>query len=72
MDLGPIHWVVPFFYFFYFLENSIKKPQLSSFFYMSNPNGNCQKWGVKCHFTNLNSVLPSMNSVFAPMIGAKI
>ena len=38
----------------------------------SNSNGSCQKWGAKCHFATLNSVLAPLNSVFAPMIGAKI
>ena len=38
----------------------------------SNSNGSCQKWGVKCHFTTLNSVLALLNSVFAPMVGAKM
>ena len=38
----------------------------------SNSNGSCQKWGVKCHFATLNSVLAPLNSVFAPMVGAKL
>ena len=38
----------------------------------SNSNGSCQKWGVKCHFATLNSVLAPMNNVFAPMVGIKM
>ena len=38
----------------------------------SNSNGSCQKWGAKCHFTTLNSVLAPLNSVSAPMVGAKM
>ena len=38
----------------------------------SNSNGSCQKRGVKCHFTILNSVLTPLNSAFPPMIGAKM
>ena len=34
--------------------------------------GSCQKWGAKCHFTTLNSVLAPLNSVFAPIVGAKM
>ena len=37
----------------------------------SNSNGSCQKWGVKCHFATLNSVLAPLNSAFPPMVGAK-
>ena len=37
----------------------------------SNSNGSCKKWGVKCHFEILNSVLAPLNSVFAPIVGAK-
>ena len=40
--------------------------------YESNSNGSCQKWGAKYHFVTLNSVLASMNSVFTPMVGAKM
>ena len=38
----------------------------------SNSNGSCQKWDAKCHFTTLNNVLALMNSIFTPMIGAKM
>ena len=38
----------------------------------SNSNGSCQKKGVKYHFATLNSVLSSMNSIFAPMISVKM
>ena len=38
----------------------------------SNSNESCQKWGVKCHFITMNSVLAPLNSVFAPMVGAKM
>ena len=29
-------------------------------------------WGVKCHFTTLNSILAHLNCIFASMIGVKI
>ena len=38
----------------------------------SNYNGSCQKWGVKYYFAILNSVLATLNSLFAPMVGAKM
>ena len=40
--------------------------------FKSNSNGSYQKWGVKCHFATLNSVLAILNSVFAPMVGTKM
>ena len=40
--------------------------------YKSNSNKSCQKKGVKCYFTTLNSVLTLMNNVFALMVGVKI
>ena len=33
--------------------------------FKSNSNGSCQKWNAKSYFTTLNSVLTSLNSVFA-------
>ena len=45
---------------------------LAPFPLKSNSNGSCQKWGAKCHFATLNSVLSPLNSVFAPMVGAKL
>ena len=38
----------------------------------SNSNESCQKWGVKYHFTTLNSVLTPLNSAFPLMVGAKM
>ena len=34
--------------------------------------GVVQNGGVKCHFVILNNVLTHLNSVFPPMVGAKI
>ena len=33
--------------------------------------GVAKKGDAKCHFATLNSVLTPMNSIFAPMVGAK-
>ena len=38
----------------------------------SNSNGSCQKWSAKCHFITLNSILITINNVFALKVGTKI
>ena len=39
---------------------------------IATPMGVVKKWGVKCHFVTLNSVLTPLNSIFAPMICVKM
>ena len=38
----------------------------------SNFNGSCQKMGVICHFITLNSILTSLNNIFAIMVSVKM
>ena len=40
--------------------------------FKSNSNGSHKKWGAKCNFATMNSVLVPLNSVLSLMVGIKI